>query len=247
MTKSADQYDEIANAYEDFGELPIRAYAEIGTFLGVLGDVRSLNVLDLACGTGLYTRMIRDGGARRIVGVDASAGMVAKARAVEPPHRGIEYAMHDVARMPNIGTFDTVTAAFLLNYSQDRHQLMAMCERIATHLRPGGRFVGELPNSHFDRHRPYDTRYGITVDWPRQMHDGETYTFRLHSNGRAIPIECRYWTLETYQAALEEAGLREVRIQPWLPTPLAVEKFGPKFWEAWTTNPFCVVVSAVKP
>jgi toxoflavin synthase len=41
------------------------------------------SVLDLACGEGFYTRLLRQTGAGRVVGVDLSAGMIALARQEE--------------------------------------------------------------------------------------------------------------------------------------------------------------------
>lgn len=64
-------YDAIGGQYQDVKDLP-SALAERAGVLVACGDVTGLDVLDLACGTGFYTRILRSSGARRVVGVDVS-------------------------------------------------------------------------------------------------------------------------------------------------------------------------------
>jgi ubiquinone/menaquinone biosynthesis C-methylase UbiE len=44
--------------------------------MALIGDPSSKSVLDIACGEGFYTRMIRQRGAAKIAGVDLSEGMI---------------------------------------------------------------------------------------------------------------------------------------------------------------------------
>ncbi|MEX0581076.1 MAG: class I SAM-dependent methyltransferase [Mycobacterium sp.] len=58
--------------------------------MDLIGDATGLSVLDLACGEGFYTRLIRHRGAARVRGLDLSDGMIAMAEAQEarePPGR----------------------------------------------------------------------------------------------------------------------------------------------------------------
>src|SRR5947207_10766704 len=56
-------------------------------------------ILDLGCGTGIVARVLRErlGGAASIVGLDASAPMLAKARAIAPE---IEWREGNAAALP---------------------------------------------------------------------------------------------------------------------------------------------------
>ena len=49
----------------------------------LIGDPTGKDVLDVACGEGFYSRLIRQRGAAKVVGVDLSAGMVELARKQE--------------------------------------------------------------------------------------------------------------------------------------------------------------------
>src|SRR5687767_8961071 len=51
-------------------------------FLALPVSDSRLHVLDVGCGTGHWLRFLRDGGAHRVVGVDASFGMLQVARSL---------------------------------------------------------------------------------------------------------------------------------------------------------------------
>jgi toxoflavin synthase len=160
VTDIKGAYDAAAATYTTVDELPIRRYAEVPTFLAALDDVTGAEVLDLACGSGFLTRIISARRAARVVGVDASAPMIELARSAVVEGQPIEYHVHDVAAMPPLGSFDVVTAGFLLNYSSSRAELATVCRRAFACVRPGGRFVGSVPDSRYDLRRLHDTRYG---------------------------------------------------------------------------------------
>ncbi len=88
------QYDLLASLTEATARVPLRKYFEEYSFFGALGDVRGQSVLDIGCGTGLYTRRLKQRGAARVLGLDASAGMIEYARHLESLHPlGVEYVV----------------------------------------------------------------------------------------------------------------------------------------------------------
>lgn len=58
----ANSYDTIANEYRDSKQLDFRKYIEEYTLEQLLGGVTALNILDLACGEGIYTRKLKKRG-----------------------------------------------------------------------------------------------------------------------------------------------------------------------------------------
>jgi predicted TPR repeat methyltransferase len=127
---SADQmsqFDELASLYEEMAELPWRKDLEIPTVLGLLGDLTGAAVLDIGCGSGLYTRRIRSHGARRVVGIDESEGMVAYAKAREREERlGIEYLVGPLPAS-EYEAFDLVLGVYVLPYATTLGELRALC------------------------------------------------------------------------------------------------------------------------
>ncbi|MEU8825410.1 methyltransferase domain-containing protein [Streptomyces sp. NPDC048636] len=97
-----------------------------------------LHVLDLGCGTGTSTRaLLRAAPRARITAVDASAGMLRRARAKPWPARVrfLHLTAEEVA-LAGEGPFDAVFAAYLLRNVTDPDQVLA---NIRALLRPGGR------------------------------------------------------------------------------------------------------------
>ena len=89
-------YDAVAEEYQRSKLAPWRTYLERYSLLKLLGEVRGKSVLDLACGEGFYSRLIRERGPARVVGVDWSSGMIGLAIAAEKESPlGIEYRIGD--------------------------------------------------------------------------------------------------------------------------------------------------------
>ena len=121
-----------------------QAYAQNGAFVhGLAGDVLEwLNaqigeyILDLGCGDGQLTQRVIATGAH-VLGVDASADMVAAAR-----ERGVEAEQAVAERLPfHDATFDAVFSNAALHWVRDQGAMMAQVHRV---LKPGGRFVAEM-------------------------------------------------------------------------------------------------------
>ena len=135
-------YDPIAEQYKRAKQQPWRVHIEAFTLMKLIDDPTGKAVIDIACGEGFYTRMIRQLGAAKVTGVDLSEKMIGLARAREAQQPlGIEYLVGDGRDLRLAADYDLAVAAYFLNYAHDRAELNAMCRGIARCLRPGGRFV----------------------------------------------------------------------------------------------------------
>ena len=72
-----DQYEDIGQKYNDVKSTPIVKFIEVPTFISMLSELKGSKVLDLACGSGFYSRMIKNLGAKSVTGVDLSSTMIA--------------------------------------------------------------------------------------------------------------------------------------------------------------------------
>src|SRR5579859_867308 len=113
------------------------AYERNGAFVhGLAGGVlewlnaqRGEFILDLGCGDGQLTHRLAATGAH-VLGVDASAEMVAAAR-----ERGIEAEQANAELLPfHDGTFDAVFSNAALHWVRNQDEMLAQVHRV---LRPG--------------------------------------------------------------------------------------------------------------
>ena len=117
-------YDAIANDYKRAKLQPWRSFIESFTLMNLVGDLAAKSVVDLACGEGFYTRLLRLQGATKVVGVDLSKAMIELARAEERKYPlGIEYQVQDARDLRLNEEFDLAIAAYLLNYARSREEL----------------------------------------------------------------------------------------------------------------------------
>jgi ubiquinone/menaquinone biosynthesis C-methylase UbiE len=162
--EQAVQYDHIGSKYDEYARTATLKRAESYTFFRMVGELTGKRVLDLACGFGFYTRLLKQRGAMQVIGVDISPEMVRLARAKEQEEpTGVEYRVGDATALPVLGAFDLVTAVYLLNYATSKDEMLDMCRSAYENLVPGGHFVAYTINPAFTLSKPNSTKYGVTM------------------------------------------------------------------------------------
>ena len=242
------QYDAIAEVYQDSKQLPFRKAIERHTLFEALGDIRGLTVLDLACGGGFYTRLLKRAGAGRVTGVDVSAEMIRLARREEERQPlGCAYACRDVADLePDLGSADLVVAMYLLHYAGSREKLLRFLRVCHRALRPGGRLVGFNDNV---MRPPRGTvswlKYGIEKTGPLSPPgEGDPIRYRfVNPDGRQFGFHNFFLKPDTYRDAFRESGFRDFR---WLGVSLEPGERDNPFWDDFLDNPPVVAYSATK-
>lgn len=241
-------YDPISEQYQRAKLAPWRTYIERPSFLGLIGDLAGRSVLDVACGEGYYTRLLRLRGGARVVGVDLSEGMIDLARKQEAEHPiGVEYLVGDGRHLKIDPPFDLVVAAYLLNYAADRETLSAMCRGIAGCLKPGGRFVTVNSSASLDfRTAPSYRQYGFETSASGGWQEGTPVTWTFHLDDGPFSIENYHLPVSAHEEALRDAGFREVR---WVTPQLSADapsQFGTNFWETFLSTPPITLIEAVR-
>jgi ubiquinone/menaquinone biosynthesis C-methylase UbiE len=201
------------------------------TVLRVVGPVRGLRVVDLACGNGYLTRRWAQAGAARSVGIERSRPTLAKARERERRRRtGAEFLLRDAARLTGLAgsSFDLVVANMAL---QDLRDLPGTVREVARVLQRDGRFVFSISHPCFD----IDERSGWVVErvreasgrwrnlvW-RKVHnyrDERTVEVPWSISKTETGVTLAYHrTLSTYSRVLRASGLAITRLEE--PEPLA--------------------------
>ena len=211
MARALVRYDEFAEWYEQWiGDAPPLIAAHSDLLPAVTGE----RVLDIACGQGRMSRYLARLGAD-VVGVDISAAMLGKARAIGP--EDIAYVRADVARHPawwDGRPFDGCTCELAL---MDIDDLAGTLSTVTTLLRQGGWFVASIvhpcfPGSEKGRSSwPPGEGYECEGRWTAPDHNPEGVRIRVGATHRK---------LSTFLNALLDAGLEAERfVEPPAPVP----------------------------
>jgi trans-aconitate 2-methyltransferase len=117
-----------------------RPFADLVARIPVAGE----DVVDLGCGPGQLAPVLR----RRfpdahIHGVDSSPEMIERAQG-ESTDDGVTYEVADVASWAPDGPVDVITSNALFQWVPDQ---LAVIERLAGHVRPGGAFALQVPHN----------------------------------------------------------------------------------------------------
>ena len=129
--------------FEGYSRLPrsiegLEGAAEWPALRALLPDMRGLRIVDLGCGYGWFCRWARAEGAARVLGLDVSEKMLARARDMTSDG-AIAYLAADLERvtLPE-ASFDLAYSSLAFHYVRDFAALVGKVHRA---LVPGGRLV----------------------------------------------------------------------------------------------------------
>ncbi|WP_116209511.1 class I SAM-dependent methyltransferase [Streptomyces olivoreticuli] len=236
---SAQQYDEIGEAFEGFKALPLARYAEVPGFLAMVGDVRGKSVLDLASGTGFYSREFKRRGATDVLGIDISGEMVAVAEQLEDRNPlGVRYEVGDVSELRPLGQrFDVATAVQLLNYADDVAAMERMCRNVHRSLAPGAELFLFNQSPDYDFDGPSLAKYGFVTELTGEEAEAGPRVRTTALLDPPITIVSTLPRREVYEECLRAAGFGEVAWVPLEVSDAGVREFGADFWADFLTNP----------
>jgi SAM-dependent methyltransferase len=212
VTQTQARYDEFAEWYEQWISDTPPLIASQSDLLPVVTGER---VLDIGCGQGRMSRHLARLGAN-VTGVDISAEMLGRARAVGPGN--ITYIHADVTghlAWWDKRAFDGCTCEMAL---MDIDDLAGALSAVTAVLRPGGWFVASIVHPCF----PGSDR-GASSWPPGQGYEYEGWWISPEDHnpeGVRIRVGATHRKLSTYLNALLDAGLEAERfVEPPAPVP----------------------------
>ena len=152
---------------------------------------------------------------------------------------GIEYRIADAAMLGKIGSFDRVTAAYLLHYAQNREQLLQMVRTVYDNLKPGQHFVASVANVLQPPQPIMDQRkYGFSFRLlDETLHEGARLRGTLFLGENTVDFDFFWLPWEAYEEAFRTVGFRSCRIEPFLIPPDAEHQRGEGFWDEYIAAP----------
>jgi ubiquinone/menaquinone biosynthesis C-methylase UbiE len=156
----ASYFDRVAPGYQTasdgavWGHLRRREAARLMTRIG---DVEGLDVLELGCGAGYYTRLLLNRGARHIYAVDISERMLA-----ELPKEAVTPILADASDFDFGRSFPLLVSAGMLEFVPRPAQVLRNLARFAEH---GTRLVILYPKRSLlgRAYRRFHARNGMTI------------------------------------------------------------------------------------
>lgn len=107
------------------------------------------SLLDLGCRDGTLTRHLAEG-IKTVVGVDVDTHALERAKQQVPHGRFFSLDLLGDWQELEGATFDAIVCSEVLEHVYFPHEV---CEKIKQHLKPGGVFLGSVPNAFFLKHR----------------------------------------------------------------------------------------------
>jgi SAM-dependent methyltransferase len=246
-------YDQAGDFYYEFIQRGLAVpqsmfHLAINAVLELVGEVKSKDVCDMACGEGTLMRRLAQLGAR-VTGVDMSSNLLTHARRQSAEASlTLTYIQDDAQTLSTITThsFDVVTCNLALMDIPDFALVFASVWRV---LRPGGRFVFSVLHPCFET--PFHTPESQILFEPNG--DFEAYIVRRytsegywHSGGTGMrgTFGAHHRMLSTYLNGVLDAGFALRRfIEPHLPSGDYTEISH----QINSRVPQVLVVSSVKP
>jgi toxoflavin synthase len=239
----------IAEQYQEAKRQPWRARVEKYSFMNRIGDLRGKKVVDVACGEGHFTRLLREMGAAEVTGFDLSERMIELAREQEEASPlGIQYLVEDARSVVPQHDFDLAVSAWLLVYAHNRVELAEMCRGLACWLRPGGRFVTFTTNPDvYSFHPRVDYRkYGFEIKLDEKTTEGAPILWTIHLKDSSLDIENYYLPVSAYESAFRDAGFSDFYVHGLELSPHPEGEDDRSFWADLIDFPPAIMVECVK-
>lgn len=220
---------------------------------------------DYGCGSGAYTRLLKQQGARRTVGLDRTPGMIKHALSIEESTAlGTEYVLQDGPLPHDLeSAFDVVLAVYVLPYMTNVDHLEEFFYTAAKALRPGGRlgksyFMGRfaykpltagltllvalVTNPDTRREKKYYEQYGFRMYGDTPAGEVEPKTVNLdicYGSLEKIGIKAGIWSKDSLHGALAKAGFADIVWCSHVVT--SGNPMGAEFWQPYLSAPHALI------
>ncbi|KAL7568111.1 hypothetical protein ACA910_019509 [Epithemia clementina (nom. ined.)] len=214
-------YDDIV---EDFAAIKSNAFmveVEEPTFLEKVGDLTGLTVLDMACGSGHYTRLMLANHPKHITCVDISEQMIEMGKSIATPAEleVVTFQVGSAATYKADKQVDIVTAQYLMNYATTREELDLFALNAFASLRTGGRIVSMM--CYYSDPMTYQAGEGWYLNIKSDGVSADVVLFSADEK-RKVTVPVILWTLDTLKDSLDKAGFSGIEVHTFGDVPVAI-------------------------
>lgn len=188
--------------------------------LRILGDIKSKQILDLACGQGIFSRLMADKGAN-VIGVDLGKELIDIAEKKNKDYKFKVHYYHTAAHdlyMVKDGTKDIAVCVLAL---QNIEKLQDTIQEVSRVLKKGGKFIMVLNHPAF--RNPTHTHWGYDEKEKKQYRRVEEYLSESKIKIDMTPgsLKDKKFTvsfhrpLQVYVKSLSKYNLAITRLEEW--------------------------------
>lgn len=229
----ADKYD----LFKESNQYPKKVFEP--TFGKILDhNLSGKRVIDLACGGGNSTKMLAKMGPSELVGVDLSAEMIRKAKkecSSNSKYSNIQFHVKNCTEPINLGQFDVVFSAHLLDYGANKQTLFQLYQTMYDSTKEGGMAAGVMVNTFFSlkdlkASKKYK-KYGFIMDGEESDQVGKLNTCAefYHKDQYLFSIHIWLWSARVHEEIARQVGFK--RIEWHQPCLAEDEKNEDGFWD----------------
>ncbi|CAF2768259.1 unnamed protein product [Rotaria sp. Silwood2] len=225
MTDSQLQYNSIGSKYAEIQEVDRRKYVEHYTvhnrMLRRVADENGLltgkRALDLGCGQGYYTRILKALNCTYVLGVDVSSAMIDLARKIESHNKDdIDYIVADARTLPSPQQpFNLVTCIYVFDHAQTEKNLFEMIRTIYTQLTEDGHLIAIIANVRAGKNAFENRKYGIKKRYKNPVDENHVpngteiiVTLYNKKDEPTCTFTDYYYSAETYEQIFKEIGFK---------------------------------------
>lgn len=144
--KNEDAWNTLSQHYQESRRISIEnyhygAYAPGENELNIIGDVSGLDILEVGCGGGQNSIVLKKQGAKTVTGIDQSMNQLEHAKKLANSLGvNVNFKKCDMEDLSSFsdGSFDLVVSSHAMNYAMNLDQVFRECNRL---LRANGRLV----------------------------------------------------------------------------------------------------------
>ncbi len=183
------------------------------TYLNLLGNTKGKSIVDIGCGSGFSSRLIKKSGAKSVTGIDKSKKQIFLANEIEKKEKyNINYLVGNIASTSFFSNnkFDIAGAELLLHNAKTKKELFIMCKNISLLLKKGGKFV--MVNQDPVNFKLGKIRFNEKYAYSGKK-DGSKIKCTLYTNSKRkiCSVTVYHWNKDVYEQALIKFGFTNIK------------------------------------
>ncbi len=203
-----DNYSKLAKEYqESVNAKSYNAYYERPIMLELIGDVAMLDILELGCSAGWYSREFASNGAK-VIAIDGNQKMIDFAKGNGSDVEFICHNLNDKLILDK--QFDLIVASLVVHYIDD---LYVLYSELFDYLKPGGRII-------LSTHNPVVEYQRLTDNYLDIVKVSDTWNF----SGKKYPVSYYTRSIQENLMPLIKAGFTLTKVLEPKPLKILEEK-----------------------